>query len=168
MKLLLLFALLTSTSFSDQKIQEARQLFFRFDEDQHASAILLLSLDKAGVNDSPVLLAYKGVALAASATAESNPISKLNRFLEGKNLVEAAINQWPENPELRLIRLSIQLTAPGFLEYNKQISIDKNHIINNLINNPDRFPNSMFSEKVLIFLQTKAQLTAEEQRLLQN
>lgn len=168
MKLLLLLVLLTTTSIADQKIQQARQLFFRFDEDSHAPAILLQSLDDVRINESPVLMAYKGVALAASASYELSPLSKLNRFIEGKNLVEAAIDQWPENPELRFIRLSIQLKAPGFLEYNKQINIDKIHLISNLIHHPGRFPNAMFREKVLIFLQTKAQLTAEEQWLLPN
>ena len=89
------------------------------------SAHKLLAILNAEPNLTPTLLGYKGSTLAMEAKYTLNPYKKLKYFNEGKSLLEKAINNDPQNIELRYLRLAIQSTIPTFLNYTKNIDSDK-------------------------------------------
>ena len=83
--------------------------------------------DMAEKNSYPstnLVLAYKGVCKTMLADYVYMPISKLSYFNDGKSDIEKAISAQPKNPELRYLRLLVQLNAPFFLGYNGEIDAD--------------------------------------------
>lgn len=76
------------------------------------------------INESAISLAYKGASLSMMAENGFNPVTKLNRFDEGKTLMERAVSLDPESPEIRFLRFCIQSEAPGFLGYNDEMNED--------------------------------------------
>lgn len=91
------------------------------------------------MQNNNVCLAYLGGYQTIWANHVFNPFSKLKTFKEGKKNLERAVNREPQNPEIRLVRLSVQKNAPSFLGYRNDIEKDKSFIrkninaINNLI-----------------------------------
>ncbi|AWH85663.1 hypothetical protein HYN59_11335 [Flavobacterium album] len=78
-----------------------------------------------------VSLAYLGAFRSIWAKHTPNPLSKLGTFRKGKKNIEAAVAAEPLNIEIRFVRLSVQLNAPGFLGYNDDIDEDKKFIMAN-------------------------------------
>lgn len=61
--------------------------------------------------------AFLGAMTMRRAGIGLNPVSKLALFKKGHKLLEAAIQQDPNNTEFRFLRLMIQENAPGILGY---------------------------------------------------
>ncbi|PKP51846.1 MAG: hypothetical protein CVT92_11585 [Bacteroidetes bacterium HGW-Bacteroidetes-1] len=165
MKLLFLFFLILLQSSDDKILESSRHLFFNFENDKNAAVKLFnqLDQDKNSLENS-VLIAYKGVARASSADALFNPVSKLARFNEGKKLIETAIDIDSQNAEIRLLRLSVQLGAPVFLNYRSEIEEDRQVIVERINNDPALFNDDEFTLKVLMFLQNRANPNAKQQQ----
>lgn len=70
-------------------------------------------------------LAYLGGLQTIWANHVFNPLSKLQTFKEGRSKVEKAVQEAPDNFEVRLVRLSIQKNAPRFLGYYQHIDQDE-------------------------------------------
>jgi hypothetical protein len=147
-------------------LREARKLFFEFEENKNAPVALYKFLSAEDTSKSPVLTAYKGVARASSADAAFNPATKLSRFNEGKNLIEKALNLNPKDAEIRLLRLSVQIGAPIFLNYRSNIEEDRSLIIESLSKNPELFNDKDFSKKVLIFLHDRTKPSEKQMTIL--
>ncbi|MHA3787813.1 hypothetical protein ACX0HA_06330 [Flavobacterium hauense] len=81
--------------------------------------------------NDPVQQAYLGAFQTIWAKHTLNPFEKLKTFKKGKANIEESVALAPLNAEIRLIRLSIQLNAPGFLGYNDNIEEDRNFILDN-------------------------------------
>ena len=77
-------------------------------------------------------LAYLGAYQMIKANHVFSPISKLKLFRMGKNKLEQAIKDLPEDVELRYIRYAIQISVPSLLNYNDHIEQDKKWMINKL------------------------------------
>jgi len=75
---------------------------------------------------------YKGFAYTMIAEHYTFPTSKLRAFNTGKAMIDSAIKKFPNNLELRYIRLLVQLNAPSFLGYNKSIDVDYGFFIRNI------------------------------------
>jgi len=77
--------------------------------------------------DDPVLVAYKGAGLMLLARyeklAERGP-----KVREAARWIEQAVAEDPNNPEIRLIRLSVQEHLPKFLKYNQHIDEDRQFV----------------------------------------
>ncbi len=75
-------------------------------------------------SDKAEMVAYKGAAIALLAQYE--PLAKRKAKLkEGIDWVEDAVAKASKNPEVRLVRLSIQENIPKFLKYNSNIEEDR-------------------------------------------
>lgn len=112
-----------------------------------------------------VILAYQGSFQARLAEFSINPYTKWNCFSEGRDLLEAAVTSAPENPEIRFIRLSVQLKAPSFLGYTSDIKNDTRRVVNALHTGwlvSDR----AFRTKVIDFLLANADIDASTQKKL--
>lgn len=84
----------------------------------------LKAVDKS---DKPELVAYKGAGLMLLARyeklAERGP-----KVREAAAWIEEAVERAPENPEIRLIRLSVQEHLPKFLKYRQHIEEDRQFV----------------------------------------
>lgn len=81
-------------------------------------------LAKYSKKKSPVDEAYYGVCTAIMAQYVFFPTTKLKSFYTGKDKLDNSIEVNQENGEQRYLRLLIQLNAPSFLLYNKNIDSD--------------------------------------------
>lgn len=73
--------------------------------------------------ENNLILAYQGASKASMAEHVFNPVSKIKYFNHGTEMLDASLKRKKE-PESVYLRLMIQLNAPGFLNYNKQIDED--------------------------------------------
>ena len=83
---------------------------------------------------NPLVMAYVGISETMLAEEAFWPIEKWNYFNRGKAKIEQAIDKDQENPELRYLRLLVQLNAPSFLSYNENIESDLDFYISNILN----------------------------------
>lgn len=88
--------------------------------------------------NKPIYLGYLGGFQALSAKHVLAPWAKLKSFNEGKQNINQAIIQEPQNVELRYIRLSIQKNAPVFLTYRNEMESDTKFIKENLCQIKDK------------------------------
>jgi hypothetical protein len=147
-------------------LKESRASFFRFGSSGCEAEILYNRLEATKTNSSPLFLAYKGMARASMAECAFNPAAKLKRFNQGKELLDQAVQSEPENAEIRLMRLSVQLNAPGFLNYSSDIATDRALIIAALSKNPMIFADNDFTRKVLTFVTETARPTESERQII--
>lgn len=148
---------------SNSEINTFRSLYFSANCED--STEKFLNHCNASKSKDALTQAYKGCAVAMSAEYSYNPFTKLSRFNEGKELIEASIAAKPTDPEIRFLRLGVQIFAPGFLNYNDQIATDTQLVMRAVKdkhwqNAPD------FNAKVIAFLKKHAPLTAEDKVIL--
>ena len=89
---------------------------------------------KTDYEEDPVLAAYYGCSLTLKAFYADRTGDKISFFKQGKKMIEAAAISDPNNIEIRMIRLSVQSTAPRITRYYKNIDADKNYIIQHIDN----------------------------------
>lgn len=122
----LYFLFLTFTGpahgFSQQiALDTVRKMFLFSMEDDVMNAELYRYLSKRNFSDNNALmLAYKGSSRTIMARSASWPAIKYKYFTEGRNMIEKAILLQPSHPEIRFLRLMIQLNIPSYLKYNHQ------------------------------------------------
>ncbi|HAW21218.1 MAG TPA: hypothetical protein DCX14_13645 [Flavobacteriales bacterium] len=80
-------------------------------------------------SDSPLAIAYLGASKAMLAETVSNPYSKYNYFVDGKELIEKAIKLDPNDAEIRYVRFMIQSHTPAFLGYSNETKEDFERIV---------------------------------------
>lgn len=100
---------------------------------------------------SPVIKAYKGVAIAMYAEVVSGVDDKFAYFGKGKKLIEEAIQGDFYNPEIRFLRLTVQAEVPWIVGYSGDISADAGIIINAL-QKKQIDPKSDFWKKAILYL----------------
>ncbi len=81
-------------------------------------------LEQAGNKDDVVQRAYNALATTILADYAFWPAEKWNYFTEGRDQLEACIAKDSKNPELRYIRLLIQMNVPGIVDYTSDIGND--------------------------------------------
>lgn len=118
-------------SFSGNDLDGFRESFRQVENRTTAESFLKREITVSDLRDKITINAYKGVCKMMMAEYVSNPISKYNWFNEGKEMLEKSIkmNRNVENIHLRLM---VQLNAPSFLGYGKNIEKDVNYIKKNL------------------------------------
>ena len=111
-------------------LNDIRKQFFAIIPDS-CSALKIFESIKADDYQSATLRAYAGATEAASAECVKGAFTKLEYFSRGKKNIEKAIEQQPENTEIRFVRFATQTNLPGFIEYNN-IREDKAFIMERL------------------------------------
>ncbi len=81
----------------------------------------------------PLVTAYRGAAQTIEAIYVFWPLKKLDYLKEGLAVIASAINQEPNNLEIRYIRFSIVSNVPGFLGFGKLLDEDKPVILAGLL-----------------------------------
>jgi len=124
-----LMMLMFSSILFAQNIDTYRNNYMRSVEDKSICKNMIDELTKH--QKKPIFKAYLGAYQTIWANHAVNPISKLNTFNKGKSNIEDAIKLDPKNIEIRFLRYSIQVKAPKFLGYHKQIETDRLFILSN-------------------------------------
>lgn len=99
-------------------------------------------------NLSAKLKAYKG-AIAITLARFVAVAKKTPLVMQGKKLIEDAINQDKNDVEIRFIRYGIQIHLPAALAYNKNKTEDRLFINAHL----NQFPNEAMKAAVIKFLE---------------
>lgn len=129
----LIFCLsLLSTNGISQDLDHIRNQYQLAIKDEAACKALIEKLRIKEKEIQSVELAYLGTLETIWAKYVNNPFSKLKTFKKGKNKIEDAVKQSPNNVEILYLRLSVQKNAPSFLGYNSNIKEDTEFIKKNL------------------------------------
>lgn len=80
---------------------------------------------------SAIERAYLGTLQTIWANHTRSPISKWKTFQKGKDNLEAAVAQAPNSVEIRMLRYSVQLNCPRFLNYYQDLERDRSYILEN-------------------------------------
>ena len=83
------------------------------------------------------------------------PFSKLQYFNAGREKLEAVIARYP-TPEIRYLRLLVQLNVPGIVNYSDNIEEDLGHLSQAL--KSENFP----QKEKLLFIQTLSTILEDQ------
>lgn len=131
MKLSLIFVVILSRLSQPDDLESVRAGYHLLPKDKALCRIMLAQMAEK-IDHSATHLAYYGGLQAIWAGHASNPMSKLNSFIDGKKNIEQAVRKEPDNLEIRFIRLSIQKNAPVLLAYNSSIEEDTEFLQNRM------------------------------------
>ncbi len=126
----LLFTLLSASTAVD--LVELRDLFARSNSDESANLKLILLTKSATLNSNALVYAYHAGGTMSLANHVYWPATKLERFNEGKEALEKAVNYDYTNVEIRFIRYCVQLGSPSLLGYKSNLVEDKAYILKNI------------------------------------
>lgn len=126
LKFWLLFLVIASVQ--AQSLENIRDAYVTASLSEEKSLIFYQQMETTTSNNV-VISAYTG----ASKMMYAKYAKKRTELLkEGKLLIENAIENQPNNIEIRLIRLSVQENLPKIVPYRKNIDEDKKFIIENI------------------------------------
>lgn len=162
--IVLMFAL--SFSVPSVEMSQIRKKYFSAAVDQ-SEASSLLALTQQATHSSPIRWAYKGVAYTLMAKNAATPFKKLSYFNKGKKILDEAVKHLPKDIEPRFLRLTVQVNAPSFLNYNSHIKEDKSFILRGLKQAKKLKNDNFFIHKVVKFLKTSDVCTLAELNQLQ-
>lgn len=166
MKIILLLVIYLGAALkplTEPKVQELRNLFYLAATNKQSSVKLSTLLLPVDAKSAPVLVCYKGVAELMEAKYIVNPLTKLSKFKSGKELIEQAIKRDPDDTEMRFLRFSVQTNLPSFLGYDKEITSDKNF----LLDKANEINDSNFRNNVIRYLSSSKYCTDEERKDLE-
>ena len=129
MKKLFVLLVLISTAIvgRSQDLNTLRLLYRDATQSEEQAQDFYAPLADVTKSDKPVLVAYKGAALALLARYEKLA-ARGGKVKEAVTWIEQAVSDDPNNVEIRLIRLSVQEHLPKFLKYNGNIEDDQRFI----------------------------------------
>ena len=163
------FLLLIITSFiffnssaNNLTIQEVRNLYQKASKDEVLCKKLITDLQIYNETNNTSLAAYRACATMIMAKYVSNPINKLSKFNEGKNLLEKCLEKDNKNVEIRFLRFTVQCNAPKFIGYNSSIILDKYFLLKSVSSINDK----QLKNIVITFLKSSAYLTNTEKQKL--
>jgi hypothetical protein len=157
----LIVLLIGLTSFPKGNLIAIRAAFVQASLSE-TNTLKLLQLAEEGIATSPVFTGYKAAATMMMAKFTINPISKLQHFNNGKEMLEDAIKKHPTEIELNFIRYTIQCNAPYMLNYQFAIQSDKQILLTKLKTLKDQD----LKQHITKYLKTSPYLTPSERAQL--
>lgn len=121
--------LYSQTAFG-QNINYIRANYEKATTDKSVCESLIKTLSNENISN--LELAYLGALETIWAKYVGNPFSKLSTFNKGKEKLEKAVKNAPDNLEIRYLRLSVQKNAPSILGYDKAIKTDAEFLRKNI------------------------------------
>lgn len=113
-------------------VSQLRALYYNAASNKDAAFKLARILKTVNKESPAILVCYKGVSEMMQAKYLLNPLTKMNKFINGKRLIENAVKTNPQGVEIRFLRFCMQTNLPDFLGYNAHINKDKIFLMNNL------------------------------------
>lgn len=172
MKLQILFCFMLMTGFEAFSQQKTNFTEVRKD--------MLLAINNAQLTDSlyedytsinkkpPLLTAYIGALEALKAKNSWNPYSKVKYLVQSGKTLQKAVDESPENMEIRFVRFSIQYHLPRFLGLNNDMTDDKNVIILQLKQKHYGSADRVFVANIIQFLINSKQCSLAENIFLRS
>ena len=117
--------------FGNPDLAEIRQDYTTASTSETGTKVLYDKLENFANSKDNILVAYKGAVMTLMAKHTKDRQQKKDFFKNGVALIEAFIQQNPNNIEAHYLRLSVQENAPKFLGYHKDIDLDKQFILTN-------------------------------------
>ncbi|MDQ3047860.1 MAG: hypothetical protein M3R27_09960 [Bacteroidota bacterium] len=115
-------------SYKDEAVSLYRKEYRTANKDSSSCAALYNKVVKNTSKDN-LIAGYKGAVTMMYAGFVKDRAEKLRLFKSGRNILEKAIEGDKENPELILLRFTIQTNAPKILGYNKEMERDKKMLL---------------------------------------
>ena len=116
-------------------------------------------------NPDNTILGYIGMSFMLKAKYAWLPNYKMDYFTKGKNFLESAISNDPNNVELKFMRFCVQNDTPSFLSYKKNLESDKRHLMKAI---PTIRDNDLKEKIITYMLEKEIKLTEVELNLLKN
>jgi hypothetical protein len=104
--------------------------------------------------------AYNALATCMMAEYQFWPADKWRSFTKGRDQLETCLLSDPTNPELRYIRLLIQLNVPGIVNYSSDVTNDINVFASNIVD----YPTSLYWKKTFITRLTQCKNITDNQK----
>jgi hypothetical protein len=136
---------------------EIRNLLMQAAESKKANTQLKAALAQYPDNNM-VIKGYRGVSTMIEAKHMFNPMSRWNKFKQGRAIMEEAIQSDVNNFELRYLRFAIQTSVPAVLGYSKHIEEDKKLLISQL----DKVKDADLRNRTVKYLMSTKHCTPEE------
>ncbi|MFK8045628.1 MAG: hypothetical protein AB8B72_09035 [Crocinitomicaceae bacterium] len=127
MKLATIIAFCLSVTFAHSAnfdIKRMRELFQLVDKDEKYYNELD-ELTKESTHHQPIAFGYRALYYFMKAKYVMWPNQKMAAFNMGKKMIEALVTLNPKEPELRIIRYSVQYNVPSILGYSSNLVEDK-------------------------------------------
>lgn len=154
-----------SASTQKTDITEIRKHMLRAINSSKVTDSLYTSLQN--INSTvPLVVAYLGALEALKAKDSWNPYKKIKFLNLSNKTVLRAVNASPNDLEIRFIRFSIQSNLPNFLGLNKDLTSDKNQIIQQLKQKHYGLADKAFLESIIRFMLDSKQCTPQETSFL--
>lgn len=161
--IIVLFSLSPDSNFR-QDLVEIRNMYEKAASNEKDAIEFADYMENKVAGPNVLIKGYKATSLFLMARYHWNPYSKFSYFNEGKKMLESAINEKPENTELRFLRIGIQNNVPGFLGYNEKINEDKTHLIQKL----NKLSDYDLKKRIGSFLLQHIELTETEKKEVEN
>lgn len=126
----LLFILFFTTLFLvAPDLTKIREDYINAVHSKENAEVLYNDLAEVAKSDEKILVAYKGAVTTLKAKFAKSTKDKKELFKDGATLIEYAVSEEPSNIEIRSIRLGVQENTPKVVNYRKNISEDKQYIL---------------------------------------
>ena len=113
-------------------LEETRKLYTDATTTSAGCEKLYNKLSSVSETDNSVLRGYKGAVTLMMANYKKTTGDKIKFYNQGKKTLEKAIADNNKDVELRFLRFTIQTNLPPSLKYNKDVTSDKDFIVNNI------------------------------------
>lgn len=131
MKSLILIFLCCTSYLLQLDLSKIRAEYPEAVKSEEKASKLYESLSTITKEDDKILVAYKGGVSAIMAQFAKGIKEKTDLFKEGRDLLEYAVEEAPENIEIRCIRMGVQENSPKITGYRDNIEDDKKFILTN-------------------------------------
>jgi hypothetical protein len=118
--------------FAHPELTELRDLFAKASKDETANQKLFDLTKSYSLSTFPVYYAYNAGAEMTLANHVTWPGTKLEYFNAGRERLQAAVQKFPQNVEIRYIRYCVQQGCPFFLDYASNLEEDRKFILANM------------------------------------
>ena len=129
MKVILFFMMMSASVCFGQDVSKYRKNWLHSNKDKQLCENML---DELQDTKSTTGKAYLGAYQMVMAQHLFSPISKLRSFNKGRENLDNSIKSDGNNAESRMLRFVIQLNAPRFLGYYKNIAEDRSYLQKNV------------------------------------
>lgn len=133
MKSVFFFLAILSTAFGVSDISQVRLQYKEASTNAEKTKQLYEDLGSITKESDVLLIAYKGAATTLMAKYAKTIKEKKAFFREGVGYIEYAVEQAPNNVEIRYLRLSVKENAPRITGYKRHMDKDKTYILEHLV-----------------------------------
>ncbi len=110
---------------ANKDLLKVRDMYYKASTNRADAELFFNTISSFSGIEKSLVEGYKGMSFMIKANFDFNPYYKLSYFVKGKGFLDEAINNDPENAELRFLRFCVQTNAPVFLGYSGKITEDK-------------------------------------------